>query len=360
MSNKQHTTIHQKQNWEQVNQLVDAIFNRQYYTNHGPELKNLELELENKFGGDAVLGMSNTDIALLIGLVAMNVKKQVIVPSVVPSFVLQALQLLNIKPQFAPVSSTTGIIDLDKIQQSNIDDSTAIVIINLWSMTIDYEKLEKTAASLQIPLIILSLDSFGQNLFKANRSNFIEIFTFHESTFINGTDGACVRTNDKILAEKIRNIRSSYGAREKVKIPFTGNGRMSEIQAGLARISIAGMEETRKKNRTIYNYFLQKISSINNCELLNPYDYNLNPNYSKIIIKLKNGYKLNTAKINENASKHAFYIYQPQNLNMCMDKSDSGANLFNCETYIVPVPAEFTNTSIDIFFEELKKNMAKE
>ncbi len=45
--------------------------------------------------------------------------------------------------------------------------------------------------------------------------------------------GAIVLTDNEQIANKIRNIRSSYGAPVKVNVPITGNGRMSEAQAVL-------------------------------------------------------------------------------------------------------------------------------
>ena len=46
-------------------------------------------------------------------------------------------------------------------------------------------------------------------------------------------EGACVCTDDDDLADRLRNIRSSYGAVRRVDVPLTGNGRMSEAQAAL-------------------------------------------------------------------------------------------------------------------------------
>jgi dTDP-4-amino-4,6-dideoxygalactose transaminase len=43
--------------------------------------------------------------------------------------------------------------------------------------------------------------------------------------------GACVLTDDEEVAEKLRNMRSSYGRRKQVDIPLSANGRFSEAQA---------------------------------------------------------------------------------------------------------------------------------
>jgi dTDP-4-amino-4,6-dideoxygalactose transaminase len=77
----------------------------------------------------------------------------------------------------------------------------------------------------------------------------VELFSFEQSQLVNGGEGACVVTNDEELAAKIRNIRSSYGAGRLVEIPFTGNGRMSEFQAGMAILSLERLDNYKNQAR---------------------------------------------------------------------------------------------------------------
>lgn len=45
-------------------------------------------------------------------------------------------------------------------------------------------------------------------------------------------------TDDDITAAKLRNMRSSYGAGEKIDVPITANGRVSDAQAALALLEM--------------------------------------------------------------------------------------------------------------------------
>ena len=49
---------------------------------------------------------------------------------------------------------------------------------------------------------------------------------------------AYITTADDDLADKLRTLRSSKGVRRKMKVPYVGYGRVSEIQAGLALATI--------------------------------------------------------------------------------------------------------------------------
>ena len=54
-------------------------------------------------------------------------------------------------------------------------------------------------------------------------------------------DCAVILTANDALAEKYRNIRSSYGARQSVEVRATANGRVSEFQAGMALLSLKNL-----------------------------------------------------------------------------------------------------------------------
>ena len=50
--------------------------------------------------------------------------------------------------------------------------------------------------------------------------------------------GAILFTDNEQVANKIRNMRSSYGTPVKIDVPITGNGRMSEAQAVLILLDV--------------------------------------------------------------------------------------------------------------------------
>ena len=129
-----------------------------------------------------------------------------------------------------------------------------------------------------------------------------QIFSFNEKgSIINGADGACVTTNDDKLAARLRNIRSSYGARHKVEIPYTGNGRMSEIQAGLILLSIEEYETNRELNKKRFDEYVDNLKDIPYCKIVKPsIEVNSNLNYQKVILKISD---TNLKKVNLFKSK---------------------------------------------------------
>ena len=68
---------------------------------------------------------------------------------------------------------------------------------------------------------------------KCNFDNVVSIHSLSTDPTMGNLFGSVITTNNDVMASIFRNIRSSYGARTKVHVTATCNGRFSELQAGL-------------------------------------------------------------------------------------------------------------------------------
>lgn len=289
-----------KHDWKSIDLLIDAIFERQYYTNHGPELKLLEKELECYYPENEVLGLASYDIAFLISLVGLNASQRVVVPSLIEKSIFQALTFMKEELEVVSVDPLTGILDLESFEDNNAKNISTIIISNLFGNTIDYQDLYNQANKQNASVIILSRDGFGAPTSFKWKSDvtIIEIFDFSKSSMINGDVGAGLRTNNRVLAEKLRNIRSSYGARSKMKIPFTGNGRMSEIQAGLIRVSLSNLQERVTQNKNTFDKFLELLKKTEHCKVIQTNQrITTKPYYSKMILNIGKQNQINSQNL---------------------------------------------------------------
>src|SRR5438045_661118 len=184
--------------------------------------------------------MTNNSIALMIAILAMETKGKVIIPALSHINVAQSVKWTGLEYRFCDIHPDYPTIDVTQLKTDEINDTGLIIALNPFGHACDIETLEAYAKSKQQKLIFLSDAAFGQKYKGKMFGGFgdLEIFSFNQSEMVNAAEGACVTTNDDLLAAKLRNIRSSYGAGKAVPIPYTGNGRMSEIQAGLALLSL--------------------------------------------------------------------------------------------------------------------------
>lgn len=228
-------------------QMIDAIWERKYYTNQGPLAVKLELNIQNKLNVDHALVMANANIALLITLLALN-PADAMIPSSIPSYVTHSLDRMKINSSAYPCmdslsSGTPGML-------GKLSNGGLLVACHACGMRAKVESLVDCAVDAESDLLIISDNHWSsyQELTRG-KTRIIEIHSFDQSQIINGVEGACVLTNDDDLAALIRNIRSSYGAGRVVEAPYTGNGRISEFQAGMALLSLDNLENNRMENR---------------------------------------------------------------------------------------------------------------
>ncbi|NJM31656.1 MAG: hypothetical protein HC848_00610 [Limnobacter sp.] len=72
----------------------------------------------------------------------------------------------------------------------------------------------------------------------ANHPSLQVVLSFAHGQAVQAQGAACILCPCDALAEKLRNIRSSYGMRKAVPVVKTANGRMSEAQAAFGLLAL--------------------------------------------------------------------------------------------------------------------------
>ena len=235
--------------WNQFQTMVQGIWDRAYYTNHGPLLSELEARLSSSLNVEHTVCMTNSSIALMIAIKALDIKYKVVIPAFAHPSIAQSVTWSGLDFEICKVKENSLVIDTDELQRISDLNEALVIAINDYGYVNDIKTLEALAKKNNFRLLFISSSFFGEQYEHRSFGTFghMELFSFHESHLVHGADGASVCTHDTVLAEKLRNIRSSYGARKNVPIPYTGNGRMSEIQAGLIHLSLDDFKANKRQ-----------------------------------------------------------------------------------------------------------------
>ena len=141
---------------------------------------------------------------------------------------------------------------------------SAIHAVNLWGGTCGPGALEVLAADRGLHLYFDSAQAFGCRTEGRPVGSFgdVEVFSFHATKILGTGEGACISTNDDDLADRLRNMRSSYDIRNRVTVPVTTNGRFSEAQAVLCLLSLDEYEDRRRHNAAIGDVYRSGLASV--------------------------------------------------------------------------------------------------
>ena len=329
------------------NELIDLIFERQYYTNHGPELQKLENDLETSANNYNYLGLSNYTISFLIAILAINNEGKILIPSILDAEIKQAVDFKKLNYRICDVNSKYGLININYDQ---LEDIETIIINNTLGFSLNLEEIVKKISP-KVNLIILSKYGFGIDTKPLLNSNILicEIFDCKFYKNYDQSYGSIIRINNSKIAERIRNIRSSYGSREKVNIPYTGNGRMSEIQAGLINIALNDFKEDQLNSKHQYNLlmdFFKTNKKIEGIEFINNgHVESLYNNFIFKVIKYTNEFENIMMKYEE-------FISPISKLDIVADDKDINAIDFIKNKYVLNVDKFLSKKHIKKFIND--------
>ncbi|MCF8567766.1 DegT/DnrJ/EryC1/StrS family aminotransferase [Alicyclobacillus tolerans] len=258
--------------WKRYEDVMRKIFDRQYYTNHGPLVQELESRLSEFLGVKHVICVTNATVGLMMAVKALSLTGKVIVPSF--SFIAsaQSITWAGLEPIFCDVDPDTHLTTPEYIERALCENVSAILAVNLWGGACDVTALDRVAQKYGLQLYFDSAHAFGCEIENMSIGRFgsMEVFSFHATKVLSATEGGCITTNDDLLAARLRNIRSSYGVDEIVDVPITSNGRMSEAQAAIALMSLDDFNVNVGKNTLLFERYRQVINIIPGLKVVEP------------------------------------------------------------------------------------------
>lgn len=280
--------------WERYEAAMYEIFKRQYYTNQGVLTDLLEDKLQNFLNIDHVICVTNETIGLIMAAEALGLSGKVITPA--HSGIASPLSILRcgLEPVFCDVDLQTQHVTPETLEESLVPGVSAILGVNLWGSLANTTDIAKWAKNHSLKVYWDSSQAMGcsKNNKEINTYESLEVFSLHSTQIINSGEGGCIATNNANLADKLRNIRSSYGVTKKVSVVKTSNGRMSEFQAALALMSLNDFDKNRYHNSLLRNVYKECLQSIPGVRLEPLYGVTIS-NQQNIVIRIdKNSYGL--------------------------------------------------------------------
>lgn len=259
--------------WADYVQAMRGIFERQYYTNQGPLVRELESALRERLGVRHAICVANATIGLMMAADALDLQGRVITPAFSFIATSQSLTWSGLEPLFCDVDPSSHQLDPGKVELALKDEAvSAVLAVNLWGDACAHEELSRLAARRGVPIYYDSAHAFGCEVagHPIGGLGALEVFSFHATKVLSAAEGGCICTNDDALAARLRNIRSSYGAGTPVHVSRTANGRMSEAQAAIALLSLKGFPAILDRNRALFDAYAAGLAGVAGLRLLRP------------------------------------------------------------------------------------------
>jgi dTDP-4-amino-4,6-dideoxygalactose transaminase len=222
----------------------------------GPEVENLEKELQDYLGCNHALAMSSGTDALLAPLMALGIGPgdEVVMPTYSFFATAGVVARVGAKPVFVDVDDDFLCLDPERLEAAlkRCKKPRAVMAVHLFGAAFDVDAVLAVCRKFSVPLIEDAAQAIGtkRNGRMAGGDGLCAGWsTFPTKNFGGLGDGGFLTTNDAEFAAKCRLLRNHGQAELYLHHAIGGNFRMDAIQAAALRVRLRDMEEITEQRR---------------------------------------------------------------------------------------------------------------
>jgi len=264
---------------EEYEEYVKGIWQRNWLTNNGPLVNELELKLKDYLGVDHLLYLNNGTIALQIAIKALGLTGEIITTPFSYVATTSSIVWEGCEPVFVDIDPETFNIDSGKIEEAITDKTSAILATHVYGNPCNIDAIDQIARKHNLKVIYDGAHCFGTKYKGKSVYLYGDITTtsFHSTKLFHTIEGGAVMTNDGAILKKMSFLRN-FGHNGPEDFADIGiNGKNSEFHAamGLSNLKHIGeIIDSRKRQFSVYNKWLSSSSSISRPAITPSTDYN--------------------------------------------------------------------------------------
>ena len=232
----------------------------------GDEVRGLESAIADYCGTKHAIGCASGSDALLLALMALDVKPDDEVITTSFSFFATgaAIARLGARPVFVDIDPETYNLDPSRVADALTPRTKVIMPVHLYGQCALMDPLLELSQRRGIPVIEDAAQAIGatDNDRRAGSMGLMGCFSFYPTKNLGGAgDGGILTTNDDGVAQRLRRLRAHGGATEYEHEEVGINSRLDELQAAVLRIKLPSLDrwsDERAKKAAFYTELLSK------------------------------------------------------------------------------------------------------
>lgn len=227
----------------------------------GPAVAEFEEKIAAYCGCKYAIGVSSGTDALLVSLMALEVKPgdEVITSPFTFFATAGSVARLGAKPVFVDVDTDSYNIDVGRIEEKITEKTRAIIPVHLFGQVAQMKAITEIAKRHKVAVIEDAAQAMGasQDGIKCGNFGCFGCFSFYPAKNLGGFgDGGLVITNDEKLAERVKLLRThGENPRYFYKV-MGGNFRLDAIQGAVLGVKLKYLDkwnEERRRNAALYD-----------------------------------------------------------------------------------------------------------
>lgn len=249
---------------EEYQKLLEEIWERNWFTNNGPLVNQLELSLKTYLEVPHLLYVSNGTIAIQLAIKALGITKKIITTPFSYVATTSSIVWEGCTPVFVDINPETLNIDSSKIEEAIDEDTEAILATHCFGNPCNIEEIDRIAKKYNLKVIYDAAHCFGTKYKGQSVFNFGDISTvsFHATKLYHTVEGGAVFTKDPNLLRNLALMRN-FGHDGPSSFEGVGiNGKNSEFHAAMGILNLRYINEilsVRKRQSKDYTELLRNL-----------------------------------------------------------------------------------------------------
>ena len=238
---------------EEYQAYVQQIWERDWLTNQGPLLQELEEKTSAYLGVKNFHFVANGTLALQLALRALDITEGEVITTPF-SYVATTSAILwqNCTPVFVDIDPKTLCIDPAKIEAAITENTKAIIPVHVFGHACDVDAIDAIAKKHGLKVIYDAAHAFGvrhdgESL--ANRGD-ISILSFHSTKLFHTIEGGALIVKDKAVSDKVE-LMKRFGHQGDDHITLGINAKASEFHAAMGLCNLKYVDGLIAQRKTV-------------------------------------------------------------------------------------------------------------
>ena len=255
-------------NLDELNELMQDIWNRKWITNAGHYHELLEAELAKYLGVEYISLFTNGTLPLITALQALGLTRGEVITTPY-SFVATSHSIWwnQLTPVFVDIEEETCGMDPTKIEAAITPNTVAIMPVHCYGKPCKTEQIDAIAKKYGIKVIYDAAHAFGvkingESILKAGN---ISTLSFHATKVYNTIEGGALVCHSKEMKEQIDHLKN-FGFEDEVTVVAPGiNSKMDEVRSAYGLLNLRQVDaaiEARHRVADAYRSALIDVKGI--------------------------------------------------------------------------------------------------
>lgn len=228
-----------------LNAYIDGIYERDWLTNNGPLVQELENRLADYLGVDNLLLVANGTLALQVAFYLLDVQGEAVTTPFTFPATSSALRWQGIQPRFADIDARDFNLDPKRIEERITDQTSAIVPVHVYGNPCKTQAISDIARQHNLSVIYDAAHAFGvqHNGDSLLNAGDIATLSFHATKLFHTVEGGALIIRDRQTYERARRMINFGFGPEGTPVDIGINAKMSELHAAMGLATLDSIDD---------------------------------------------------------------------------------------------------------------------